>query len=90
MLLEHNKDRRLYDIIHAAVKEMYVPAILGRRSAIVWRPFGEVPHEHPRDKHGFDVRVRVCVVVGVFSVPSKVTTWVWIQTESIKYIYFLM
>lgn len=80
VLLKHNIDRRVHDVVHAAVKEVYVPAILGRRPAVVGGPSGVVSHQQSWDEHGFDIRV-TGVVVGVFCIPGKVTTWVWTKKD---------
>ena len=75
MLLKHNKDGGINNVVHAAVEEVFVSAVFGRRPAVARGAFGVASHQHLGDKHGFDVSV-ARVSVRVFGVPGKVTSWV--------------
>ena len=73
MLLKHDKDGWVHNVVYAAVVEVYVPAILGRSLAVTGGASGVVAHQHPYDEQRLDIRV-TGVAVGVFCVPGKVTT----------------
>lgn len=56
VLFKHNEDGRVRNVVYAAVKEVDVPAVLGRRSAVAGVPLGVGSHQHPGDEQGFDIR----------------------------------
>lgn len=78
VLLKHNEYGGVCDIVHAAVVEVFVSTILGRRPAVLRRTSGVASHQHPGQEHGSHGCV-TGVVVGVCGIPGKVTTWIWKQ-----------
>lgn len=74
ILLKHDIDARIHDVVHAAVIQDYAPAVFGGRHDVAGGPSGVISDQYPCDEHWSHGRL-TGVPVGKVSIPGKITSF---------------